>query len=424
MWAFYVIIVTISLIKLIIDIRKNNENDIFNTIINFHDLMLYKKIIIIIIIMISSPIILIFRILVLIDFISIIIVVLFSLNKNVEIICPQPYVDIELEMSEGIFKYRRMLYYIFNNIIFKIRKNSFFRLYAILSKKNRSIDMKVINDMAFRYIFGIPIEYVNCIILILKKDELRKKKMLVKIKSILRKKVLSVCRHIKCDSVLYYNSVFRIKIKNFRVKTNGFDKINIAKNVNAVKMCGILIEKSNFRDNKIHVLMRYEEKDTYFTLTRSSNVTYYNEKRSKEVIKACFLYDINNEDSQYALPIKINKTSKSEKFIIENIIPLKIYDQFNIKTKEEYIGWWVKTSIILQTLHINQALNRDNNFSSLQIIEIYPKLNLMDFANYLRKRNNLEIFNEIILNMNRHDYLELDKYYTENIKSHSEDFKI
>jgi hypothetical protein len=48
----------------------------------------------------------------------------------------------------------------------------------------------------------------------------------------------------------------------------------------------------------------------------------------------------------------------------------------------------------------------------------------MDFANYLRKRNNLEIFNEIILNMNRPDYLELDKYYAENIKSHSEDFKI
>ena len=83
MYAFYTIIVTISLIKLIIDILKNNENDIFNTIINLHDLMLYRKIIIIIIIMISSPIILIFRILILIDFISIIIVVLFSLNKNV-----------------------------------------------------------------------------------------------------------------------------------------------------------------------------------------------------------------------------------------------------------------------------------------------------------------------------------------------------
>jgi len=61
MYAFYAIIVTVSLIKLIIDIRKNNENDILNTIINFHDLMLYRKIIIIIIIMISSPIILIFR---------------------------------------------------------------------------------------------------------------------------------------------------------------------------------------------------------------------------------------------------------------------------------------------------------------------------------------------------------------------------
>lgn len=424
MRTFYILIITMSLIKLIIDVLKNTENDILNTIINLCNLTFSKKIFMFLIIILSSPMILIFRILLVVDFLSNIVLLLFSLNKNVEIICPQPYVDIELEISEGIFDYKRMLCYIFNSMIFKIRKNSFFRLYAILSKKNNAIDMKIVDNMAFRYIFGVPIEYVKFIILIIKKDEIRKKKILVKIRSILRKKVLSICRHIKCDNILYYDSIFKIKIKNFKIKTNGFDKINIAKNVNAVRMNGVLLEKSSFRDPKVHIIMKYDEKDTYFTLTRSSDVIYYNEEGKKETIKSCFMYNINNESNQYALPIKINSGNKSEKFVIEDRVPPKIFDQFKIKTREEYIGWWVKNSIIIQTLHVTEGLNRDNNFSKLQNMEIYPKLNLMDFANYLREKNNIEIFNEIILNMNRPEYLELDKYFTENIKNHSEDFKI
>jgi hypothetical protein len=327
-----------SLIKLIIDVLKNTENDILNTIINLCNLTFSKKIFMFLIIILSSPMILIFRILLVVDFLSNIVLLLFSLNKNVEIICPQPYVDIELEISEGIFDYKRMLCYIFNSMIFKIRKNSFFRLYAILSKKNNAIDMKIVDNMAFRYIFGVPIEYVKFIILIIKKDEIRKKKILVKIRSILRKKVLSICRHIKCDNILYYDSIFKIKIKNFKIKTNGFDKINIAKNVNAVRMNGVLLEKSSFRDPKVHIIMKYDEKDTYFTLTRSSDVIYYNEEGKKETIKSCFMYNINNESNQYALPIKINSGNKSEKFVIEDRVPPKIFDQFKIKTREEYIG--------------------------------------------------------------------------------------
>jgi hypothetical protein len=424
MRTFYILIITMSSIKLIIDVLRNTENDILNTIINLCNLTFSKKIFMFLIIILSSPIILIFRILLVVDFLSNTVLLLFSLNKNVEIICPQPYVDIELEISEGIFDYKRMLCYIFNNMIFKIRKNSFFRLYAILSKKNNAIDMKIIDNMAFRYIFGIPIEYVKFMILIIKKDEIRKKKKLVKIRSILRKKVLSICRHIKSDNILYYDSIFKIKIKNFKIKTNGFDKINIAKNVNAVKMNGVLLEKSSFRDTKTHIIMKYDEKDTYFTLTRSSDVIYYNEEGKKERIKTHFMYNINNESNQYVLPIKITSGNKSEKFVIEDTVPVKIFDQFKIKTREEYIGWWVRISIIIQTLHVTEGLNRDNNFSKLQNMEIYPKLNLMDFANYLREKNNIEIFNEIILNMNRPEYLELDKYFTENIKNHSEDFKI
>ena len=215
------LIILLYLILIVLAIFTKKEIVIIKIMKDFYSLSKLKKIVFILVYLTTIVFSWLFRALILTFLILYCILILFKINNNYTINCPN-CVDKEDKdlfiLSSNYIKISDILKITIRNLYKKSKKRAFMILYNAFNK-NKKIDINTIEKIFFRYLFRIDTELAKDIIDIINGIEKRNKNKIFKIAIIsklkeLCKKLAELSLNQKDPSIN-----FKIVIENWKIKT-------------------------------------------------------------------------------------------------------------------------------------------------------------------------------------------------------------
>lgn len=399
--------------------NKKEKIRIINIVKTFFELNLKKKIISIIIVPILFFLSFIFNILVYIIMVNYIIFIVFNINKKIDIEIPK--LNINDDMYILNFKYVKfitILKILFKNIYNKIKKYSFLRIYFIFNK-NKKMDISMIENIFFKLIFKMYIISVeNFLTIIINFKTIHKNKSLKIRIIILFKKFLKDICIITLDNDEFFSD-FKIKIDNFKIKTNGIkngiDRLVWLSNCNKNPQIKILSEVYIINNKSIikeHIIMTTEENKNV-SLTRSKEVKSYilsNGERKIIKTKTNLLYSLDNDKKQYGLMYNEVEGFKN-KFLTSDDCNSNLLNNFNILNEKSFIGFYIKTYFSIINQKEWNVLDRGNNIKNYLYLSNITNQDGEYIYNKIKNMSNLEVYEYVNNKITMNDLFVLQRIY-------------
>ena len=256
----------------------------------------------------------------------------------------------------GSYNFKTIFYEIFKLTLLKINEISY-SIYYSLIKPRKNFEVKNFEYLAFRYLFPFSINYLDFILNICLNQRLEEKfakkvwyiKIRLKIKTILYCTIDSISQDISDE---FKEENLKVKIEFFTLTKNGGDIHELVKEALKIyKPAGIVFKNTPKSEKNIpHII--FSKSDMYFSATRSEEVRFWNKDTSEVDIETSLGWYLGKNKKgrdkfQHFLAWK-KDLDFDEKFSIR---PHMIYDTwkaFKFKDREEFLGFYLKSYLILK----------------------------------------------------------------------------
>ncbi len=372
---FFLIAIT-SFILATIECIFIKENFISDFFIRIKNLNLYKKIIFFIILLIIYPV---FHLITILNrirfFVLIIITILISFSLKVDISR-----KIKKWRTESLcINYNESYYNILLIIIKDWNQNqyniSYDFIYSYIAKKKKNY-IKILQTIGFLKITGFSKNYVENVLSYTEflDFSIIKKNYKIKLKMIMKRICWSIIFVINKDynNELYYTDSLKIKIEDYKIKTNGSRKFNeILANIrNGCKIIGQEKEKNNDWA-KWHTVIKTE--NLHANLTSGKVVRLYD---TDEKIESTLIGRQVSGRNQYMVQTK--KGDKyHERYEFRENLNKEMVDRYDLRNNFNFIGLNTQIAMADMYLSFNERIVKDK-ITKKEPYFIKEKINITD----------------------------------------------